>query len=93
MAQVVDMMRSYRDPSGNFPSDQTIKIALIMRRILLEDLAQCDMALSVQSFNGAVGSDDMLGAWWLLRSDERSAWKRLLEYVNPNYSLENSHVN
>lgn len=87
------MMRSYPDPSGNFPSDRSVEIAEIMRKILLEDLSQCDVAIAVQSFNGALSSNEILGAWWLLRSDERSAWKRLLEYVNPNYSLENARVN
>ena len=93
MTKVTEMMRSYPDPSGNFPSDHSIKTAEIMRDILLEDIPECDMAIAVQSFHSAVSSNEMLDAWWLLRSDERSAWKRLLEYVNPNYSLEGSRVN
>lgn len=87
------MMRSYPDPSGNYPSDESIRTAQVMRNILNEDIPECDLALSVQSFNSAVPSQQMLNAWWLMRSDERALWKRMLEYVNPNYSLDGALVN
>jgi hypothetical protein len=80
MTKVVDMMRSYPDPSGNFPTDRTVQIAEVMRGILIEDIPECDMALAVLSFYSSISSDEQLGAWWLLRSDERSAWKKLLTY-------------
>jgi hypothetical protein len=80
MPKVIDMMRSYPDPSGNFPTDRTVQVATIMRTILNEDLPECDMALAVQSFYSSISSEDQLGAWWLLRSDERAAFKAYLEY-------------
>lgn len=53
-----------------------------MRAILNEDVPEEDMALAVQSFNASITSEDLLAAWSLLGSYERSSWKRLMDYDN-----------
>lgn len=80
MVNVIDIMRSYPDPSGNVPSDDDVSLARSMKSLLQKDLSESDLAQAVRLFNDNVSSAEMLNAWWLLGSGVRAAWKNLLEY-------------